>query len=93
MGKAEPLQTEAGTQRQRNGREETERSSESHQRQQHRPRGAGSVRQRGQRKGRGGYSSALGAGPRLGNGINRRLLLLSLGLSVFSNRSVVKMDV
>lgn len=47
MGKAEPLQTETGTQRQRDGRGETERGSESDRRQRHRLRGAGSARQKG----------------------------------------------
>jgi len=95
MGKAEPLQTETGTQRQRNGRGETERGSESDRRQRHRLRGAGSARQKGgQRKGRGGLEFSPGAGaPPLGNGINRRLLLFSPGFSVFSNHSIMKMDV
>ena len=78
----------------RTGRD-TERGSESDRRQRHRLRGAGSARQKGgQRKGRWGLEFSPGAGALpLGNGINRRLLLFSLGFSVFSNHSIMKMDV
>ena len=42
----------------------------------------------------GGLQFSPGAGaPPQGNGINRRLLLFSPGFSVFSNSSIMKMDV